>query len=249
MIKSVFERFVSDPRVENSGESELPASEKILTPANLMTASRPILAAEASRRLLSGQKGAFAFAALAAATDAEGNVARWIDKVRPEWGRGVTIHGAEWDPRADTAAALMMAFAALKGPRVSVPGKLAVATVLGQEGYKTLWALRSDRQYRDLADTTEHLWLQPSKDGKLAMAEKLSALCLAIGTNDTDDFRLRTGLGFSAMAFAGIGAIRGEFARYEYVDELNHLFEDLGSEPSENPSHFVNWEDARLNNL
>lgn len=192
-----------------------------------MTASRVPLAIECHRRLVNGQKGAFYFAAASAASDMEGIPARFITKHWPDSGLGISKFGADWDPRADSAAALIIAAGALRAPHVSLLGKGAVAVVLGQEGFKTAWALKVDHDYQKLADTAEHLWLQPTKGGKEAMAEKLTALCLAVATNETRNPYSRVGLGSAAMFMAISGAMRGEEARQEYVQEIHDMFIDL----------------------
>lgn len=226
MIKSPFDRFITDPRAEGSGEKTAPTSTKIVTVANGMTAARPVLASIAANKLIHGEKGALPWALAAAASDAEGNVARLWNKVFPDSERGTTIHGAVWDPRMDTVAALILCGAILKAPRVSPLGKAAVGIVLGQEGAKTAWAINADVQYRALTEAEEHLWIQPTKEGKAAMAEKLTAICFAVATNETDNFIYETALGASALAFGTMGSMRAEQTRRnDYVPELAAMME------------------------
>lgn len=226
MIKSPFDRFITNPQAKGSEEKTAPTSTKIATAANGMTAARPVLASIAANKLVHGEKGALPWVLAAAASDAEGNVARFWSKVFPNSERGTTIHGAVWDPRMDTIAALILCGAVLKAPRVSLLGKTAVGVVLGQEGRKTAWAINADMQYRELTESEEHLWIQPTKEGKAAMAEKLTAICLAVATNETDNLICKTTLGASALAFGTMGSIRAEQTRRnDYVPELAVMME------------------------
>ena len=154
-----------------SGPEYLP-SDRILTPATGLTIARPILGAWAAERLYHGKKGVSPIVAVMAATDMEGRLARFISKHWPESGLGVSTAGADLDPLADTAAILEVAAAALVAPRVSTLGKMAVATMFGQEGFKTKWALGANKIYK--AQTNgERLTMPVSNEGKEAMAKNL----------------------------------------------------------------------------
>ncbi len=197
------------------------SNDKPVTPGDVMTYSRPPLAAVAAWMLLTERRPASVVAGVAMATDMEGQVCRFIDKHWPGSGYGSTEHGARNDPIADTAALIEIAGAALKAPRVSVAGKIATASVVGFEGYKTQWALRRNYNFQKL--TGDQLILPTSIDGKEAMAEKMTAIELAVATNDIDNPLFRAALGVGAMAFAGVGDIRGGRARRAYEP----LIEDL----------------------
>ncbi len=243
MYPSIFNKFVKNPRIEPQQNSEVAPSDRVITPANVMTLSRVPLAVECARRLRKGQKGALKFAIASAASDMEGIAARTIDRLFPESGYGTSVAGAEWDPRVDTAAALVIATGVLLAPRVSLLGKTSVSIVLGQEGLKTAWALKADMNYRSLTHAVDHLSMQPTKGGKEAMAEKLTSLCGAVAINETDSPMLRTSLGVGATSLAISGALRGEEARHEYVQELSGMFYDFESVEQSN------WDMARLNEL
>ena len=219
MIKSIFKPFIGEVK-----EPLIEPSDRLLTPANAMTVSRPLLALFAAHLLLQPERSRIPVTPIVvgmAATDMEGKVARWFDKHRPEWEIGTSKIGTEGDQIADTAAILIVGAAALRAPRVSLPGKLAIVTALGQEGVKTGWALKSQFEYG-----LEHggkLEIPTLPDGKAAMAEKLTGVVLGVATNDFESFRVRVALGAGAVGFAGLGAMRGEHVRQEY----EATFEDM----------------------
>lgn len=204
-----------------SGESVMP-SDKLVTPANAMTASRPILAIKAAKMLLDGDRGVGSVVAIMAATDMEGSVARVIDKRWPDSGLGTSTKGAKADKYADAISLITVAGAAMLAPRVSIPGKLAVGTILAQEGYKTIWAGVRAAQYA--RETGELLEIPVNLEGKEAMSEKFVALESAVLTGDTDSPLLRISLGIAALSFAGIGAWRGEKVRRGYEQEFSEYF-------------------------
>lgn len=207
-------------------------SDRLITPATVMTLSRPVLAGKASLMLVRGERYVTPIVAAAAATDMEGNVARLIDKLFPNSGLGVSTKGAQLDPVADTAAVLEIASAALIGPGVSLAGKAAVTSVMGQEGFKSVWALMAASKYRKatISETIpngEMLAMPIEQIGAEAMAEKLWALVLAVATNDVDPGPLRTTLGLGALAFAAVGVTHGEQARSSYVDSLAEMMASI----------------------
>lgn len=202
---------------QSSGESIMP-SDRFITPANAMTVSRPILAIKAAKMLIDGDKGVGPVVAIMAATDMEGSVARAIDNKWPASKMGTSTKGAKADKYADAMALVTVAGAAILAPRVSVPGKLAVGTILAQEGYKTIWA--GVRAAQHARETGELLEIPVSLEGKEAMAEKFVALESAVLTGDTDNPFLRTSLGIAALAFAGVGSWRGEQVRRAYEQEF-----------------------------
>jgi len=216
----VLRRFITEPRPM---DSEL-ISDKLLTPANALTATRPLLAAKAARMLLAGDRYVTPLVVVMAATDMEGAVARFVDKRWPDAGRGTTKSGIVADKYADVAAILCVAGATLRAPRVAMAAKAAVAVALGQEGTKVAWALNRGAQYRTA--TSENLDFPANALGKESMAEKLIAVSAAVATNDTDSHILRTGLCAVAAGFAGSGALHGEQARREY----DELFQELMAE-------------------
>ncbi len=208
---------------------EATPSDRLFTPANGMTAARPILAAEIGKKLIKGERFVTPWMIALSASDAEGNVARFIDKHWPESGLGSSNLGADADPVADTLAMLIVSGAALRAPRVSMAGKIAVAGILAQEGKKTQWAISSDREHRRLTTTDENpkgqkLNVPVENAGKEATLEKLIAITAAVATNDTDNSVLRAGLGVSALGFAAAGSIRGEHVRQRYEEQLDSLF-------------------------
>lgn len=208
-------------------------SDRLLTPANAMTAARPILAVKAARMLMSGEKGVWPVVGIMAATDMEGSVARAIDDRWPDSGLGTSKHGAAGDKYADAAALLTVSGAALLAPRISLPGKMAVGTILAQEGYKIIWASVRAAQYA--RETGKLLDLPVTMQGKEAMAEKFVGLGSAICTGDTDNPLLRASFGAAALAFAGIGSLRGEFVRQDYEQKFNRLMQEHDHQVSKLP--------------
>lgn len=219
----IFKPFIGGVKDAQAFQSESHEHDKPFTVPDILTVSRPLLAVKAASMLLNSEKGVFPIVAIMGATDMEGKVARVIDKVLPNSGLGSTEHGAAWDTYADTLAILIVAGATLRAPRVTLPAKLATATILGQEGSKTAWALTRNHAYQRA--TGHRLKLPSSEQGKEAMAEKLSALGLAVATNDTDNPYVRASLSAAALGFAGIGSLRGERARVAYepmIEEMLH---------------------------
>ncbi len=195
--------------------------EHLLTPANIMTASRPLIAGYIAYKLLNEEVGVTPLMVAMAASDAEGNVARAIDRFIPDSGYGCTEIGKSLDPIADTAAFMEVAAAALKAPRVSKLGKAAVGIVLMTEAVKTGWAVSADSRYR--RKTGEKLVIAPTKTGKLATAEKFVALTAAVATHDLEPGPRRTAAGIVALGAALLGAFHGENARRGYQHELTDL--------------------------
>ena len=76
--------------------------DKLLTPANFMTLSRPVLATLVGKRLLKQEKPVTPFVALMALSDMDGKVARFFDKNFPKLNIGTTKIGAIGDQISDT---------------------------------------------------------------------------------------------------------------------------------------------------
>lgn len=192
--------------------------ERFLTPATVMTLSRPLMAAKLSQNLIAGKGTVTHWMLAVGASDGEGYVARYMDKHHPEFRMGSTEIGKALDPIADTAAFLEISVAALKAPRVSKLGKIAVGIVLAGESVKTAWATWANIKHR--RTTGEQLVIKPSRQGKIATAEKFAALTAAVATHDLKPGRKRTMLGILAVGTAIDGVIRGEKARREYNKQL-----------------------------
>lgn len=223
MHKSLFSKYIRAGA--ELAPDDVEPSDRVLTPANGMTASRPILAGIATKMLLTGQRPVTPVVFLMGASDAEGNLARFIDKHFPESGLGTSKIGAEWDPIADSAAVLMVGAACLVAPRVPVLAKVGVASALGQEGFKAVWALRQNAEYSELAGS--RLVITPTLEGKASMAEKLSAIGTAVLASDFDNAVLRQGLGAGSLYFGVTGAFRAESQRQEYVEIAEQMIASL----------------------
>lgn len=205
---SVFTPFVKNESVK---EYTVDPEGRLINPANVLSASRPLLAARAAQMLIQGKRGVTPVVVAMAATDWEGNVARALDKYFPDLHIGTSEIGPEADQYADAAALLTVSLGALLAPRVSLAGKSAVGMVLGQEGMKLAWALRKSTDYA-AATNGDRLVVPSSVVGKYAMAEKLIAVSLAVATNDVDPGGFRTALGTGAVTFAALGSARGAYA-------------------------------------
>lgn len=214
-------------RSQQAGKPETTPSDKLITPATMLSASRPALAIKAARMLLHGQKGAGLVVAGMAATDMEGYPARKIDQKWPESGMGTSKFGAKADIYADASALLIVAGAALLAPRVSVPGKIAVGIILAQEGYKTGWAAIRAAQY--MRASGEMLDIPTETEGKIAMVKKFAAIEAAVLTGDTDNPYARGGLGAVAIGFAIDGTVQGEIARRDYQEIFETKMEDAAA--------------------
>lgn len=199
-----------------SPEASIAPSDKRVTPANVMTASRPLLGVWAARTLLRGKKYAVGAAFIAGITDMEGYVARKVDQKWPESGRGRSNKGKMADPIADTIMLAEVATGALLGPRVSRLGKAAVIIAIGQEAYKAQQAIRLNNTYQAL--TGEALDVPITMKGKEAMAEKMLGVGLATLTNSFDNSLVRTVTGAAALGFSVAGALRGHSAHLDNME-------------------------------
>jgi hypothetical protein len=208
-------------------------SDRLLTPATGLSASRPILSGVAASMLLKGQRPVTPVVMAMAATDMEGRVARFFDKHFPEAEIGSSKFGAEADQIADTLGILILSGAALAAPRISIAGKVAIGVALGQEGRKAAWALNAANTYKNSTRSEENprgekLVIPSLPEGKEAMAEKLVGVVFATAINDFDDPLIRRGLEVAALSFAGAGALRGERVRREYDRQYQEMMTDLG---------------------
>ncbi len=221
VLRPVVNRFQS----VGSVESDIEPSKKIVTPATIMSASRPELARRARNRLVNGQKGAAYWAAAAFITDMEGSAARLTDKLFPKWHRGRTEFGELADIVADTAALLIISEGVLRGPKVHPLGKVAMLEILGQEGLKASWAGFRTAQFKKF--TGEGLKIPVTPEGKEAMAEKMVGAGLAVATNELDNPTAKFAVGVASVAFATAGVKRGETVRRQY-DKVYQILLDEG---------------------
>jgi hypothetical protein len=176
---------------------------------------------KAAGMLLRSERPVTPWVLLMGASDAEGNLARFIDKIAPESGLGSSTRGAELDPIADTAALLIVSSAALFAPRMPLTGRAAIAAALGHEGFKAAWAIGKNNLYQDVAN--ERLAIKPTLEGKESMAEKFAAVGLAVLASDFDNPYARNILGTAATALAATGVIRGEGERRIYDTLANEM--------------------------
>ena len=215
MPKSPFSRVVGASSEINNSETN--NEDRIVTiPTTTMTAPRPILAAHSARKLLTGSNPVSPWVAATFATDMEGAPGRLIDKIWPNSRLGTSDFGAKADPIADTMAVLQIGGAAIFAPRMPIMGRAAVATAIGHEGFKGVWALRANKAWKT-AGGDGNLYIPPTQEGKCSMAEKMSATGLAVLASDFDDQRIRQPIAGAALALSVMGTLRGENERQHYA--------------------------------
>ncbi len=222
----LFRPLVSKSMEITSGDQEL--SDRKLTVANGMTLSRPLIAGKAAHKLITGEKGVTPWVAVMAISDAEGTEARLGDKYFPGSWLGSSEIGAEWDPIADTAAIITVGSAGLIAPRMPVLGRAAIATALGHEGYKAAWAIGKNKEYKAIAGKS--LKIAPTIEGKESMAEKFSAIILAVAASDFDNQYYRQTLSAAALGLAVTGSLRAESQRRVYNMIADNMIADLQPE-------------------
>lgn len=177
--------------------------------------------------LLKGERYVTPIVAAMAASDMEGSVARWIDRRWPDSGLGSSSFGIVADKYADVFALLLVSGATLRAPNVSPMGKIATATILGEQGIKTAVALSWGFEYKQA--TGDNLDLPASAQGKRGMAEQFTGLALAVSTNDLDPGIARTAAGIGAVGMAGLGINDSRQARQHYSQQFNELMEEVRS--------------------
>jgi len=228
-IMGIYRNIISS--TNNPSEIPSPKSDKYITPANAMTLSRPVLAGIAANMLISGETGVTPWVIAMGLSDAEGNVARSIDRYFPDSNRGSSTKGARWDPIADTASLLTICAGGLFAPKIPITGKIAIASVLGHEGVKSVWAARKNILYMNA--TGQQLEIPPTLQGKESMAEKFTAVTLAVITNDIDHEQTKQIIGLGALGFAITGSVRGEIQRRIYAKKANDLIKNHSRDNNE----------------
>ncbi|MEO8785227.1 MAG: CDP-alcohol phosphatidyltransferase family protein [Candidatus Saccharimonadales bacterium] len=227
MHKSLYDRFIPDPRAAEVKAELIEPSDRILTPATLITAIRPILGAMATKKLLAGEKGVFKLTALMGLTDfADGKLSRWIDKHYPESTYGTSKFGASADTMADVTSLAPVGLSMVVAKRIPITAKLGIGAVLSQEGSKGGWAFNANNQYKE-AGGEGQLFIQPTKGGKAAMAEKFTSFGLAALANECENPIVRSSLGVASFYFGVTGALRGNEAVGQYKQEAAQLIGQL----------------------
>ncbi len=219
----IYRPLVNRAQGERSPSDVEPSDRKITIPT-LYGATRVPLAAGAAHLIMKGEKGATALVFAMGLSDAEGMVARKIDKHFPESGLGSSTFGEKLDPVFDGLAGVMLGAALLKGPNISKTAKMAVRVTLGKEGLKAARYLAMDHEYRDALNHRQ-LELKHFKEnvvhvGKEATLEEFFALGLATATGETENRKARAALGGLAMAHAVASTWHGEQAGFEYEKRL-----------------------------
>lgn len=217
-------RVVSRAQAPADSVIEAPSSRKIVTVANGLSLLRPLIAGYIARNIASQKGKVRPLAAAMIATDAEGMVARKIDRHFTNSGRGATVYGTRMDVMADTGALLITAGALLVSPRTDVLSRCAIGLIGAQEAYKSIWATNLDRRYKKAFDG-KHPPVAPTQMGKESMLEKLLAVSCALNAHETTG-RKRTLYGISAMVFGVLGVMHAEGARRDYMHDIGQSLAD-----------------------
>ena len=227
MHRSIFDRFVADPRDSEVKASRQDPSDRLLTPANIVTAARPILGSIATKKLIKGERGVFKYVMGVGVSDGiDGWLSRAIDRRWPNSGMGTTKIGAPGDTVADVATVLPIGLGTLAAGRVPLSAKLGLGAVLAQESTKLNWARKANSDYKQ-AGGEGQLYIQPTKGGKEAMAEKFSCLGLAALASEFENPVVQGVIGAAALYFGVTGALRGNEAVGQYTSEAAALTRDL----------------------
>jgi hypothetical protein len=239
-IEGIGSEYTLTPDIEEIG-SECPLtpdekikSDRLLTPANVMTASRLLFASIATLKLLKGEQGATPYVIEMGLADMDGQVARFFDKYFPKLRIGTTKIGETGDYVIDSASLLIVSGASIISSNIDNIGKIAVTTILAQEGIKVIWGMKSAYNYSNIVkskrNSNEKLRLPVIDKGKKATLLKFASLVCAVATNDTDNPALEKALGILSLGLAGVGIYHGEQARQEYDRQYKELLALLESD-------------------
>ncbi len=227
-------------------ESITPSDRK-LTPANVMTWLRPtVFGLSNMYMIIKGKRGATASLIPTIASDAEGNVARFISKHWPDSGLGVSKHGIREDPIADTLAIGEIVLGTFISKKTSRLAKFAAGIIVAQEAKKALWAYSADRAYRAATTTKanprgEKLIITPDVEGKLAMTEKAIAGTAIVATAETSNPIIRTGLGLVALGFAIAGSWRADKIQSTYQRDFEQQMATIPTSQDINNLNIINF--------
>lgn len=203
-------------------------STKKITPATLLSSARVILGFSIAKDLLSTKNTnpakLFLKTTAMAASDAEGNVARFIDKHWPDSGRGTTKWGASADVVADTLSLIIVGAGAVLSPKIDKAAKAAIGVTLAHELGKAKWAKDKAEEYKDL--TGRVLAIEPTPEGKESMAEKYLGITLLVNTAGLKEgSSLKHLTTLAGFMFNIIGTKRSEEQRKVYDQNATELIE------------------------
>ncbi len=204
-------------------------SDKLLTPANVITAARIPLVLKAAQMLIKGDRPVSPLVAGLLVMDAvDGTTARLFDKFFPDLKIGRSKIGEPEDQWVDLAVGTILSRAILKAPQVPAASKLAAAVVMGQEGYKTAWAVHKGVNH--YLKTGEVPVVKTADIGREAMIEKGFSLATAVISGDVQQPVARQALGATSLFFATLGATHGEQARQDYAETMLAQLETFQAE-------------------
>ncbi|MBP6880665.1 hypothetical protein KBC31_03500 [Candidatus Saccharibacteria bacterium] len=216
----IFHRLIADKGGSLPQPNEgVELSDRIITPATMMTLARVVLGAALFWSMVQEEKPkkkwlSTGLATLAGLSDMEGKIARSIDKVAPESGLGASVFGKKVDPYADSLFCLGALAGTVFSKNVPIIGKMAASAVGAQEGSKAIWAVNAAFQYRKA--TEQNLEITGTVQGKDGMAQKMTALELAIMSSEIADPAIKNLAAIGALFFAVSGSYEGELARRGY---------------------------------
>lgn len=204
--------------------------EHLLTPATVISLSRPLAAEKVAHMVSNGERGTWPYLAYVPASDAEGKVARLIDKHFPGSGWGTTKAGTEIDWAMDSAAFMVMAQGVMRGPLVSRRAKAAVGLVLGSEMHKAAAILPISIAYKKASG--ERLKVPVDMVGKFATAAKFAALSLAVVTHELDPGKTRNEIGNLSLGLAAGGLVLNGLNVRRLSSEAHEMLESARSAAS-----------------
>lgn len=221
-------RLVQRAQAQRDTAYEAPTSRKIVTPANLLSLARPVIAGCIARNIAK-KRPVRSLAAVMIATDAEGVAARKIDQLFPNCGRGATVYGTRADVMADTSALMITASALLLSPKTDFMSRMAIGLIGAQEVHKSIWAIRRNQQYRQ-ATNGNYPTVQPSAIGKESMLEKFMTTANALSAHEAVGVK-RVVHGIAALGLGILSVLHAESARRDYMASTSQSIAELQAIP------------------
>lgn len=231
----VFRQFISTDSEATHIEHVVEPSDKIITPATIMSASRVVAAARIAYMLHTDKRGVTFWGMYLGASDMEGKVARWFDAHKPEWEIGSTVFGAKADTYCDGAAILILCPAIVAAPHVSNRSKAIMGGIGAQEVQKLAWAKGANDQWQELTERklgkAQTLYIEPTVDAKEAIARKAAAGLAALATHDLRDPLSRYALDATCAGFGQAGMRQAAGVYKDYDNTFQLMMEDLTALP------------------
>ncbi len=228
-------QFISTDSAATHIEHEHEPSDRIITPATIMSASRVAMAFRIAYMLHADKRGVTLWGMALGASDMEGKVARFIDRRWPESGLGTSKFGAQADTYADGAAILILCPAVVTAPHISNRSKVTMGLIGAQEVKKVAWAKSANDQYLELTERklgeAKTLYIEPTIDAKEQIARKATAGLAALATHDLRDPISRFALDATCAGFGQAGMRQAEQVYAYYDVTFQEMMEQLSRQP------------------